>query len=87
MPLEFDPHRDTDASVGQQPKDDPFDDWPTRSLTDPIGEIQGYGRLSRAVSNAGPGWRRSTGRVLALLMLAFLVLGVVLGSGQMILGG
>lgn len=87
MPSEFDPHRDTDAAVGQVPKDDPFDDWPTRGLIDPIGEIQGYGRLSRAVNNAGPGWRRRMGRGLAFLMLAFVVLGVVLGSGQMLGGG
>lgn len=87
MPLDFDPHRDTDASVGQQPKDDPFDDWPTRSLTDPIGEIQGYGRLSRAVSNAGPGWRRNMGRALAVLMLGVTLVAVVIGAGFVFLGG
>lgn len=47
---DFDPYRDTDTSTGED-VDDPFEDWPTRSLNDPIGEIQGFRRFARALTN------------------------------------
>ncbi|MBW3621641.1 MAG: hypothetical protein KY461_15465 [Actinobacteria bacterium] len=83
---EFDPHRETDASVDHRSGHEPFEDWPTRGLTDPIGEIQGYGRLARATNNAGPGWRRNVGRTLAVVLLVTLLVAIVLGAAPTLLG-
>lgn len=83
---DFDPHRDTDTSVDHRSGHEPFEDWPTRALTDPIGEIQGYGRLARASNNAAPGWRRNVGRTLAILLLVLFVVGIILGAAPNLLG-
>lgn len=79
---QFDPHEDTNASLRPVDGDDPFADWPTRSLMDPMGEVQGFARLSRAVNNSRGRPRGRTGRafVLAILltMAGTLVAAVVL---------
>lgn len=67
-PAEFDPHRDTDASVAEPSGPDPFDDWPKRSLADPMGEVAGFGRLARATTNARGGARRRVGVALGVLL-------------------
>lgn len=69
---QFDPHRDMHASLEPVVGDDPFADWPTRSLMDPMGEVQGFARLSRAANFSRGGQRGRMGRRFVFVTLSTL---------------
>ncbi len=79
MGKEFDPHRDTVAEVGEV-REEPFSDWPTRNLADPIGEMQGFRRLAGAVHSSSSTRRvRIAGWSFAIFMVATTFLALLWG--------
>lgn len=78
---DFDPYRDTTTAVDETDRDEPFADWPRRSLNDPMGEVAGYGRLARGLASTPAGKRRWVGRSMVAVMLA----GILIPLGMQVL--
>ena len=81
-PKEALPDPSDDAVEGhEEPRDEPFADWPTQSPIAPVGEIHSAGRLAQALGyRPWLGRRRLVARVLALLWLAMIVGGVIVSD-------
>lgn len=74
----FDPYRDTQTSADEEVGPDPFADYPTRSLNDPMGELAGYGQLARGLAKVPGGVKRTVGFVMVALILVPIIVAVVL---------